>query len=40
MIFTCLPGIKIKTKVLQEQILEMNEGLDLIFAKHEINQEL
>ncbi|MBP7225689.1 MAG: crossover junction endodeoxyribonuclease RuvC [Aliarcobacter sp.] len=30
--------IKIKTKVLQEQILEMNEGLDLIFAKHEINQ--
>lgn len=30
--------IKIKTKILQEQILEMNEGLDLIFAKHEINQ--
>ena len=30
--------IKIKPKVLQEQILEMNEGLDLIFAKHEINQ--
>ena len=30
--------IKIKTKILQEQILEMNEGLDLIFAKHEINK--
>ena len=30
--------IKIKTKVLQEQIVEMTEGFDLIFDKHEINQ--
>ena len=30
--------IKIKTKVLQEQIVEMTEGFDLIFAKHEINE--
>ena len=26
--------IKIKTKILQEQIVEMTEGLDLIFSKH------
>ena len=30
--------IKIKTKILQEQIVEMTEGFDLIFAKHEINE--
>lgn len=30
--------IKIKTKVLQEQIVEMTEGFDLIFSKHEINE--
>ena len=30
--------IKIKTKILQEQIVEMSEGFDLIFAKHEINE--
>ncbi len=30
--------IKIKTKILQEQIVEMTEGFDLIFDKHEINQ--
>ncbi len=30
--------IKIKTRVLQEQILEMTEGLDLIFSKHEIDE--
>jgi crossover junction endodeoxyribonuclease RuvC len=30
--------IKIKTKILQEQIVEMTEGFDLIFAKHEIDE--
>ncbi len=30
--------IKIKTKILQEQIVEMTEGFDLIFDKHEIDQ--
>ncbi len=30
--------IKIKTKILQEQIVEMTEGFDLIFAKHTINE--
>ncbi len=30
--------IKIKTKILQEQIVEMTEGFDLIFAKHKINE--
>lgn len=30
--------IKIKTKILQEQIVEMTEGFDLIFDKHEINE--
>ena len=30
--------IKIKTKILQEQIVEMTEGFDLIFDKHEIHQ--
>jgi len=30
--------IKIKTKILQEQICEMTEGLDLIFGKHVINE--
>lgn len=30
--------IKIKTKVLQEQIVEMTEGFDLIFKKHEIDE--
>lgn len=30
--------IKIKTKILQEQIVEMTEGLDLIFKKHVINE--
>ncbi|MFK2822369.1 crossover junction endodeoxyribonuclease RuvC [Arcobacter sp. YIC-80] len=30
--------IKIKTKVLQEQIVEMTEGFDLIFARHEIDE--
>ena len=30
--------IKIKTKNLQEQIVEMIEGLDLIFKKHHIDQ--
>ncbi|MGB1226814.1 MAG: crossover junction endodeoxyribonuclease RuvC [Poseidonibacter sp.] len=30
--------IKIKTKVLQEQIVEMTEGFDLIFDKHEIQE--
>mgnify|MGYP003615361647 FL=1 len=29
--------IKIKTKILQEQIVEMTEGFDLIFDKHVIN---
>ena len=30
--------IKIKTKILQEQIVEMTEGLDLIFKNHDINE--
>jgi crossover junction endodeoxyribonuclease RuvC len=30
--------IKIKTRILQEQIVEMTEGFDLIFDKHEIDQ--
>lgn len=30
--------IKIKTKVLQEQIVEMTEGFDLIFQKHDIDE--
>ena len=30
--------VKIKTKILQEQIVEMTEGFDLIFDKHEINE--
>lgn len=30
--------IKIKTKILQEQIVEMTEGIDLIFNNHEINE--
>ena len=30
--------IKIKTKILQEQIVEMTEGFDLIFDKHEIDE--
>ncbi|WP_122893785.1 crossover junction endodeoxyribonuclease RuvC [Arcobacter peruensis] len=30
--------IKIKTKILQEQIVEMTEGFDLIFDKHEIQE--
>ena len=30
--------IKIKTKVLQEQIVEMTEGFDLIFDRHEIDE--
>jgi crossover junction endodeoxyribonuclease RuvC len=30
--------IKIKTKILQEQIVEMTEGFDLIFSKHEIDE--
>ncbi len=30
--------IKIKTKILQEQIVEMTEGFDLIFEKHKINE--
>ena len=30
--------IKIKTKILQEQIVEMTEGLDLIFKNHVINE--
>ncbi len=30
--------IKIKTKILQEQIVEMTEGMDLIFKAHEINE--
>ena len=30
--------IKIKTKILQEQIVEMTEGFDLIFDKHKIDQ--
>ena len=30
--------IKIKTKILQEQIVEMTEGLDLLFKNHKIDQ--
>lgn len=30
--------VKIKTKVLQEQIVEMTEGFDLIFQRHEIKE--
>jgi len=30
--------IKIKTKILQEQIVEMTEGLDLIFSNHTIDE--
>ena len=30
--------IKIKTKILQEQIVEMTEGFDLIFDKHQIDE--
>jgi len=30
--------IKIKTKILQEQIVEMTEGFDLIFAQHKIDE--
>jgi crossover junction endodeoxyribonuclease RuvC len=30
--------IKIKTKILQEQIVEMTEGLDMIFKKFDINE--
>ena len=30
--------IKIKTKILQEQIVEMTEGLDLIFSNHKIDE--
>lgn len=30
--------IKIKTRILQEQILEMTEGLDLIFKNHKIDE--
>lgn len=30
--------IKIKTKVLQEQIAEMTEGIDLIFKNHKIDE--
>ena len=30
--------IKIKTKILQEQIVEMTEGFDLIFNKHKIDE--
>ena len=30
--------IKIKTKVLQEQIVEMTEGIDLIFKNHDIHE--
>lgn len=30
--------IKIKTKILQEQIVEMTEGLDLLFKNHNIDQ--
>ena len=30
--------IKIKTKILQEQIVEMTEGFDLIFSKHKIDE--
>ena len=30
--------IKIKTKILQEQIVEMTEGLDMIFKKYDLNE--
>lgn len=30
--------IKIKTKILQEQIMEMTEGLDLLFKNHKIDE--
>ncbi len=30
--------IKIKTKILQEQIVEMTEGLDMIFKKFQLNE--
>lgn len=30
--------IKIKTKILQEQIVEMTEGFDLLFNKHKIDE--
>lgn len=30
--------VKIKSKILQEQIVEMIEGFDLIFNNHEINE--
>ena len=30
--------IKIKTTVLQEQIVEMTEGFDLLFSKHKIDE--
>lgn len=30
--------IKIKTKILQEQIVEMTEGFDLLFSKHKIDE--
>lgn len=30
--------VKIKSRVLQEQIIELVEGLDLIFAKHKIDE--
>ncbi len=30
--------IKIKTKVLQEQIVEMTEGFDLLFKNHQIDE--
>lgn len=30
--------IKIKTKILQEQIVEMTEGIDLIFENHKIDE--
>ena len=30
--------VKIKTKILQEQIVEMTEGLDMIFKKFDLNE--
>ncbi len=30
--------IKIKTKILQEQIVEMTEGFDMLFKKHKIDE--
>ena len=30
--------VKIKTKILQEQIVEMTEGLDMIFKKYDLNE--